>query len=278
MFLTAGQRAMLLATTLLSLMGVLVKHLRHLPVHEVVSFRAAVSLVLCWIILRRRGENPWGKRKGLLLARGLAGTLALLLYFHTLQAMPLASAVTVQYLSPLFTILLAGIVLREGATRTQWACFVLCFAGVALLKGFDTRVTIGDLAIGVAAALCSAVAYTLVRQLRGSDSPMVVVFYFPLVTLPLIGSYTVLHWVQPTGMDWFWLLAVGILTQGGQIFLTRAYHLERASNVSHFTYFGALYALGFGYSLFGEVVPLLSMIGIALIVVGVFLATRHGAA
>jgi drug/metabolite transporter (DMT)-like permease len=278
MFLTAGQRAMLLATTLLSLMGVLVKHLRHLPVHEVVTFRAGVSLVLCWIMLRQRRQSPWGRRRGLLLARGAAGTAALLLYFHTLQAMPLASAVTVQYLSPLFTILLAGVVLREGATRQQWACFVLCFAGVALLKGFDTRVSAVDLSIGVGAALCSAAAYTLVRQLKGSDSPLVVVFYFPLVTLPVIGSYTALHWVPPAGWDWLWLISVGVLTQGGQLYLTRAYHLERATNVSQFSYLGSLYALAFGYVFFGEAVPLLSLAGIALVVAGVFLATGRGAA
>lgn len=265
---------MLLATFLLSLMGVLVKHLQHIPAHEVVFFRAGISFGVCLAQLLRRGVSPWGHRRKLLLARGAAGTAALLLYFHTLQSMPLATAVTVQYLSPLFTVLIAGLFLREGATSREWGGFVLAFAGVALVKGVDPRVSAPDLAFGLAAALFSALAYNFVRLLRESDDPLVVVFYFPLVTLPVVGPYTLTHWTQPHGTDWVWLLAVGLLTQAGQIHLTRAYHLERASRVSHFTYVGVLFALFFGYVFFGEGVPVLALLGMILIATGVFVCSR----
>jgi drug/metabolite transporter (DMT)-like permease len=274
MRLTPGQRHMVLATLLFSLMGALVKHLRHIPAHEVVSFRAAVSLAVCWHLLRRRSIRPWGNNRRLLLARGVAGTAALLLFFHTLQHMPLASAATVQYLSPIFTVFLSGFLLREAAPARQWLWFGLCLAGVCLIKGFDPRVGGFDLSLGVAAAACSALAYNLVRHLRATDDPLVVVFYFPLVTLPVIGPYTLAHWVPPRGMDWVWLVGVGLLTQAAQMHLTRAYHLEKASNISHFTYLGSLCALVFGYLLFGETVPLLSLAGIGLVVLGVLQATR----
>jgi len=274
MTLSPGQRQMLLATALFSLMGALVKHLQRIPAHEVVFFRAWVSLLLCWAMLRRRGVNPWGSRKGLLLARGAAGTVALLLYFHTLQTLPLASAVTIQYLSLLFAIAIAGLLFREGASARQWAGFAVSFAGVVLLKGFDARIPVGGLLLGVLAAAASGLAYNLVRQLRDSDDPLVVVFYFPLVTLPVVGPYTLLHWVWPLGLEWLWLVLVGLLTQAAQVCLTRAYHRERVADVSHLSYLGAVFALALGFALFGEILPAASVAGIAVIVLGALLATR----
>ncbi len=274
--LSPGQRHMLAATFLFSLMGALVKLLRPIPAHEVVFFRALVSLAACWVAIRRRRMSPWGRNRPLLLARGAAGTAALLLFFHTLQAMPLATAVTVQYLNPIFTILISGLALGEAARAGQWAGFVVCFAGVALMKGFDPRVSLPDLGLGIAAAGFSAVAYNLVRKLRDTDDPLVVVLYFPLVTVPVVGPYTLAHWVQPRGLQWIGLVAVGLLTQAAQVHLTRAFHLERAANVSHFTYLGSLYALVLGYLLFGETVPPPALAGMALVVAGVLWATRAG--
>lgn len=274
MTLSSGQRQMLLATALFSLMGALVKHLQAIPAHEVVFFRAWVSLLLCWAMLRRRGLNVWGNRKSLLLARGAAGTVALLLYFHTLQTLPLASAVTIQYLSPLFTIALAGLAFGERASARQWVGFAVSFAGVALLKGFDARVPLPGLLLGVTAAAAAGLAYNLVRELRGADDPLVVVFYFPLVTLPVVGPYTLAHWVWPRGLEWVWLVLVGLLTQAAQVCLTRAYHQERAADVSQLSYLGAIFAWALGFALFGETLPAPSAAGIGLVIAGALWATR----
>ncbi len=276
MTLSPGQRKMVLATFLFTLMGMLVKHLRPIPAHEVVFFRAWVSLVACGWMLRRVGRSPWGSHRGLLLTRGAAGTGALLLYFYTLQRMPLATAVTVQYLSPLFTVALSGLWLREPASRRQWGWFLLCFAGVALMKGFDPRVGLGVLGLGLTASVLAGVAYNLVRRLAGLEDPLVVIFYFPLVTLPLVGPYTLTHWVWPRGMQWVWLVAVGLLTQAAQVQMTRAYHLEPASRVSHLTYLGSVFALGLGYLVFGENLPLGALAGMALVLLGLVQATRAG--
>jgi drug/metabolite transporter (DMT)-like permease len=73
-------------------------------------------------------------------------------------------------------------------------------------------------------------------------------------------------------------LAVGLLTQAAQVNLTKAYHLERAVDISHLTYVGTLWALLLGYLVFGETVPLPALGGIGLVVLGVVLATRAGGA
>lgn len=251
-----------------------VKLVSRIPAHEIAVFRALVSLGLTWVACRRAGLSPWGINRPMLVFRGLAGTGALILYFHTLQSMPLASAVTIQYLHPILTVLFAAFLLREKATPVQWVCFAMSFVGVLLVKGIDTRVTPLDLAIGVASAVCSAVAYNLIRALRDEDHALVVMFYLPLVSLCLIGPWTAFHFVQPEGWEWPALVAIGILTQIAQYFMTLAYQSESAANISNLNYLGILYATALGYMFFNEPLQWLAGIGIAVIIGSAILSVK----
>ncbi|MBU0984195.1 MAG: DMT family transporter [candidate division Zixibacteria bacterium] len=265
---------MLASTLFFALMNVGVKYLSHIPAHEIVFFRALVTLVVGYALIRRAGLNPWGNNKKLLLLRGASGTAALVMYFYTLQNMPLASAVTIQYLSPMFTIVIASFMLKENTRPIQWLFFLVSFAGVLMIKGFDTRVTVPELLIGMGAAVGAGFAYNFVRKLKDYDHPLVVVFYFPLVTVPVVGLYTVTHWTQPSPLDLVILLLIGLATTAAQVYMTRAYQLERAANISNFNYLGTVYAIIIGYFMFGEVVEPLGTAGIVLIILGVMLGSR----
>src|SRR5690606_19368931 len=151
--------------------------------------------------------------------------------FQTLKHMPLASAVTLQYLNPIFATWLAMYVLNEKVRAWQWLFFALSFGGVVLVKGFDTQVSGVYLALGVFAAACSGFAYNYVRKLRGRAHPVVVIFSFAWVTLALLGPYTLLNWVWPVGWEWLWLGLIGGLTYVAQIFMTRAYQAQRMALV-----------------------------------------------
>ena len=76
----------------------------------------------------------------------------------------------------------------------------------------------------------SGVAYTIVRKLNTQEHPLVIIFYFPLVTLPVVGIYSMFNWVQPEGWDWALLLLVGLLTQLGQYYMTMSYQTEEISS------------------------------------------------
>ncbi|MBD3402995.1 EamA family transporter [candidate division GN15 bacterium] len=266
---------MLIATFMFALMQVGVKWLKHIPSYEIVFFRAIVSLVVCWVLLKRAGISPWGNNKPLLIARGAAGTVALTTFFYTLQAMPLASAVTIQYLSPIFTIIIAGIMLKEPPRPIQWIFFVISFAGVLMIKGFDPRVAPLDVGLGVMAAMFSGLAYNFIRKVRNDDHHLVVVFYFPLVTVPVIGTYTAFNWVMPNPLDWVILLIIGICVTIAQVYMTRAYQADRASNISNFNYLGVVFALAFGLTIFGEHIEPLAFGGIVLIVFGTLMSSRY---
>lgn len=273
--LSDGVRYMLIATFMFALMQVGVKWLSHIPSYEIVTFRAVISLVVCWVLLKRAKISPWGNNKPLLIARGLAGTVALTLFFYTLQKMPLASAATLQYLSPIFTVIIAGVMLKEPPRPIQWLFFVVSFIGVIMIKGFDPRVSPFDVTLGVCAAVGSGIAYNIIRKVRNDDHHLVVVFYFPLVTVPIIGTYTAFNWVMPGPVDWIVLLIIGICVTIAQIYMTRAYQAERAANVSNFNYLGVVFALAFGLIIFGEHIEPLALGGIGLIVFGTLMSSKY---
>jgi len=272
--ITPGVKYILLSSFFFALMNVGVKYLSHIPSHEIVLVRALVTLILGYILIRKNNLKPWGNNKKYLLLRGLTGTAALVMYFYTLQHMPLASAVTIQFMSPIFTIIISGIFLKERATPLQWLFFLVAFGGVVMVKGFDPRVTVPELLIGITAAVFSAMAYNFIRKLKDFDHPLVVVFYFPLVTVPLVGSYSVFHWVAPQAWEWLILILIGLAVTAAQIFMTRAYQSDRASNISIFNYLGTVYAIVIGLTLFDETISLLGYAGFVLIIIGVVLSNH----
>ncbi len=272
--MSAPVRNILLAMCLFACMNVGVKALPGIPAHEIVFFRALVSLVVCWFLIRRAKLSPWGVNKPVLIARGLTGTVALTIFFYTLQTIPLATAVTLQHLSPIFSILLAGLIVREKPRPIQWLFFALAMAGVLLIQGFDASVSPLLLGLGVVSAFFSGLAYNCIRKLNQTDNALVVVFYFPLVTVPLIGGYTALHWVTPTAIEWLLLVSIGVCVTAAQIFMTRAFQKESAANIGIYTYLGIVLAVAFGWILFGEPLTGATALGIGMIVVSVLLSNR----
>jgi drug/metabolite transporter (DMT)-like permease len=265
---------MLIAGVCFALVHAAVKFLPQIPSHELVVARAVVSLVITWFALKKVGLSPWGQNRPLLVFRGVAGTGALVLYFYTLQHMPLATAVTIQYLHPLLTVILAAFFLRERANWKQWVCFGASFVGVLLVRGFDLRVTPFDLALGVASATLSAVAYNLIRALRNEDHALVVIFYLPLVSLVTVGPWTAFHFVKPVGTEWLILIFIGVFTQVAQYFMTRAYQADSAANISNLNYLGILYASAIGFLFYDEAMMGLSIVGILIVVTSAVLSTR----
>lgn len=269
--MSKGVGFMLISTMAFSVMQLCVKFLQHLPTHELILFRSAISLILSLAYLLPKGINPLGNNRKFLLLRGIFGVTALSLFFITLQKLPLASAVTVQYLSPVFTAIIAIFLLGEKMKRIQWFFFALAFVGVALLKGFDERISLFYLGLGLLSAFFAGAAYNCIRMVKDTDHPLVVVFYFPLIATPIMLVLSYYDWVSPIGWDWMWILLLGVFTQIGQVFMTKALQVEKANVVTSLKYLGSIYALGFGYFLFGETYDWVSLVGIVLIVAGVVL-------
>jgi len=275
-FLTEGVRAMFLSTLAFSLANIIVKQIAHIPPMEVVFFRCLFASIFCFIGLYRAGADWKGSHRGLLLARGLFGTTALYFFFTTLQNIPLASAMTIQYLSPIFTSVIAIVLLSEKVRPFQWLFYAMAFFGVLLIEQFDARISPFYLALGIMSAFCSGVAYNLVRRMREQEHPLTVVLHFQLVGVVAGFISLFFSWTSPNGWDWFWLFMIGVFSQLGQIFLTNALQRERAAGVAIINYSGLIYAIAFGTLFFGEQIVPLTIVGMALVVGGVLLSVVYG--
>src|SRR5689334_19148647 len=118
---------MFLSTLAFFLANSFVKAVEHIPVMEIVFFRCIVATTICLAGIRRARASVLGSNHAMLLLRGLFGTTALFTFFTTLQHMPLAPAQTLQYLSPIFTTIIAIFVLKEGIAAVQIAFYAVAF-------------------------------------------------------------------------------------------------------------------------------------------------------
>jgi drug/metabolite transporter (DMT)-like permease len=265
-----------------SLMGVCVKQVGgRIPVAEVVFARAIVSVALSWWLLHRAGIPAWGKRRWLLIWRGAIGTAALVCVYAALAALPLAAATVLQYLYPPFTVLLAWLMLGEPISKRVLAAMALGWLGVllvaqpaGLLQGGATLALVPVL-IAIAGALFTAFAYVSVRSLGTSEHPLVIVFYFPLVALPLSLPLVALNPVLPTPAELLWLVGVGVFTQLGQVYLTRSLTTLPAARATAISYVQVLFAGGWGWLLFGESIDSWTIAGAGLVLAATLVSLSH---
>ncbi|MFT6867424.1 MAG: drug/metabolite transporter (DMT)-like permease [Cyclobacteriaceae bacterium] len=271
MQLSDGVRFMLIATFVFMVMKVCVKLIPHIPAIEIILFRSIISLVISYYFLARQNVSVWGNNKPILILRGASGAFALVTYFYLLQQIPLATAATLQYMAPIFATILGVFLVKEKVTPIQGLFFLISFAGVLIIQGFDARISYFHLGVGISSALGTALAYNFVRKLKVSEHPLVIIFYFPLVVMPIAIIWSGFVWVQPQGWDWLVLLAVGLCTQIAQYFMTRSYQVAEVSKVSILNYVGIIYALGFGWLFFDETFNLMTYAGMGLVLAGVIL-------
>jgi len=262
---------MLQSTLWFAAMNVFTKLVIHLPVMEVVFFRCFIALVFCLFMLRRAEVSWVGSNRKLLFLRGVFGTSGLYLYFLTLQKIPLGSAVTIQFLSPIFSVIVAIFLLNEKVKLPQWFFFLISFIGVLLIKGFDERVSVFYLMVGISGAIFSALAYNMIRTIKGKEHPVVVVLHFMLIGTITGFVFTLFNFEMPQKWDWLYLILIGISTQFGQIHMTKSLQLSSIAEVSILNYLGVLYAIVAGYFIFNESYGWLAILGIMLVISGVIL-------
>jgi len=261
---------MLIAVFSFAIMNVSIKYLIDFSAMELVFYRALITLLISGYYLRKRGLSIKGNNTFLLILRGIFGFLGLYCYYLTVHKMNLASAVILQYTSPIFTILIALLVLGERVLKIQWFAFLICICGLLMVRQFG-QIEPLYFALGICSAIFSGAAYNVIRKLKTSESANLIVFYFPLVTLPI--SIVILFisrsMITPTWVDVFWILIMGITTQIAQYAMTKAYQKDTAARISSISYTGLGYALFFGFILFNEKPNHLEMIGFFIIVIGV---------
>lgn len=266
--------SLLAAAFSFSLMAVCVKAVSaRIPVAEVVLARSLVSLALCGGLVRAAGLSPWGQRRGLLALRGLLGSMALACLFAAIRQLPLATATVLQYLYPTLSAVAGWHWLGERVGRRLLLAIPLGWMGVLLVSSpAGAAATPQGVALALAGAALTALAYVSVRELGRTEPPLVIMLYFPLTSLPLCLPFVGLEPVWPHGGEWAWLLGVGLFTQLGQMGLTHGLVKLPVAPATAISYAQVPFAALWGWLLFDESLAPATAVGAGLILAATLLS------
>ncbi|MEZ7886186.1 MAG: DMT family transporter [Flavobacteriales bacterium] len=272
----------LISVVSFSIVNVFVKLLimQGFPAHELVLFRSLVSITFCIYIIKKRGIPFFGVNKKWLIARGFFGTTALLMFFLTLKDLPLAVATTVQYLSPIFTIIFAIYLNGQKVKPIQYLFFLISFLGIFIMKADDLFFSEGDISwlpllLGLGSAVLSGMAYNSIIKCKTTDAPITIVMYFPLIAIPIMSIWSLFDFVMPVGLQWLYILLLGCFTQVAQVSMTRALTSEKASVVTPYKYTGSVFAVSFGMIFFEEYLSWTVFLGIIIVLSGILINTFY---
>lgn len=248
---------MLASVFCFSIMNVMVKMLTDtLPVVEVTFFRSFFALIpVAGIIAAQDGwraslrtERPFAH-----IWRGLVGITSMSAMFWSFHLLPLGDAVALTFAAPLFLTALSVPILGEKVGIHRWSAVLVGFVGVLIIVQPSGDVfRIGSL-VALIAAAGQATAVMTVRQLSRTEPPNTIVFYFTFSTTIIIGFALPFVWQSPTPTQWGLLAVMGFLGGCGQLFVTRAYSLAQAAAIAPLNYGSLLFAVLFGWILWGDV-------------------------
>ncbi|MGO4153991.1 DMT family transporter [Cupriavidus sp. YAF13] len=265
---------MLFAAFAFSLMGVGVKLASEIyATGEIVFYRSLIGVIIMWTVLASSGTSVRTPHMAMHIKRSLFGVTALLLWFTSITMLPLATAMTLNYMSPVWIALILGagaaLTGTGGADRKLIGAILMSFGGVICLlqPSVGHNQLTGGL-IGLISGMFTALAYVEVRQLGQLGEPEGrIVFYFSAV-----GMVVGLAWMLYTGPSTHtWrgaglLLAIGILATLGQTAMTRAYKRGNTLLTANLQYAGIVFSSLWGMIVWRDQLNWLSWVGMALII------------
>ncbi|GAB2748351.1 DMT family transporter [Melaminivora jejuensis] len=283
---------MVLAAFLFASMGVCVKIASQwFSAAELVFYRGLIGMGLLALLARRQSVRLGTAYPGMHAWRSLVGVVALGAWFYAIAHLPLASAITLNYMSSVWiaAFVMGGALLAwrpspqtpRPPLQVPLVLTVLAgFAGVLLML----RPSVGDGqgfagTVGLLSGFCAAMAYMQVSALSRLGEPEArTVFYFALGSAVAGGAAMLVAGASPwPGWPALWLLPLGLLAAGGQLCMTLAYARATTARstlvVANLQYSGIIFASLYGVLLFGDALPLLAWAGMALIVASGIAAT-----
>ena len=279
---------MIASSFLFASMGVCVKFASaHFNSAELVFYRGLLGVVFMGLYARATGVRLATQIPAMHAWRSLVGVVALGAWFYAIAKLPLATAMTLNYMSSVWiaAFLVGGSLMlgRAGQVQRQGPlvlAILASFGGVILLlrPAIDQNQVFAGL-VGLLSGLAAAFAYMQVMALSRLGEPDTrTVFYFAVGTAVAGAAGMLLTGVSP--WDWrmaLWLPPLGLLASVGQMLMTRAYAMSKNHGgtlmVANLQYSGIVFSAFYGMALFGDRIPLTGWAGMAMIVTSAVVAT-----
>ncbi len=266
------------ASVAIAIIGALVKTVSDdISLEMIVFFRSILTFVFLLPVIFRP-HTPTSIRTSCFrfhLLRSLTGLAGLYCFFFILSRLPLAVAVLLNFISPIFTPLIAYFWLKEPVPVPVRAAIVIGFLGVALILKPGSELFEPIAFLGIISAALVATAMVTIRRMSPEEPPQRIVFYFSLIsalisTVPLLWTFQL-----PSGQTLGMLVLISISAVAGQLMLTKGYSLAPAARVGPFNYASVIYSTIIGWFFWDEALDWLTGLGAVLICLAGILATRQ---
>lgn len=263
-----------------------------LPTGEVIFFRSFIALLPLLIWLKMQGnvlENLRTRNLSGHFIRGFSGTGGMYFNYLALVYISLADATALSYAAPLFTVIMAAMLLKERVRVSRWVAVVVGLSGILIMLSsslstsgalFSHGASNATTSIGVAcallAALCSATSNVQIRFLNGIEKPGAIVFYFSLMTT-VIGLATALFgWSKPSALQLLLLVGCGLFGGLAQILVTLSLRYADASLLAPFDYTTLVWSMLIGYLFLNSLPGSTTLLGASIIALaGIFAVWRE---
>lgn len=272
-----GLLYMLGSTLSFALMSAAVKAIPEVPLGEKVFTRNLISLLFAFLVIKKTKASLFGKRENqlFLLSRSLFGLCGVCCIFYAITHLSLADSAIFMRLSPIYVTIFAWLFLKDKIAKWQYLSLFFGFAGSLCIIKPELSLDIVPTLFGMAAPICAGAAYTLVSFLRDKEEPATIVFYFSCISVIFMIPLLFITPHIPSQRELIFLLLTGATAAIGQIFLTHAYRLQKASEVSIYFYTGIVFSAVLGYLFWDEIPDTATSIGALSIFVSGLLTYTH---
>ncbi len=268
---------MFMSVCAFSIMDIIVKWSVDYPIGQVLFFRGFFGILFYFFIIpKKRLHNfYYTKRAGLHFLRCMSGLVALVAIFIALRKLPLATVVSISFAAPIFTTILSIFLLSEKVGIFRWLAVIVGFIGILII----TEPGISQLNIYYVfpVIFCLGLSYVAItlRQLSTTEPVWLISFYFSL-SITLLSFLSIPQgWVMPSLKDFIFLSLVGIFGGVANLWLGQSYKYSEVSLVTPLKYLALLFAIVFGYFIWGEVPTYKTLFGASLVIISTLIIFRR---
>ena len=269
---------MLIATFFFALMGTFVKlGGENFNSTELVFYRSLISLLIIVGIMRFKKISFSSSYIKLHMVRSSIGFISLLFFFYAINNLPLSTAISLNYTSPLFLGLLMPLILKRKVKKWLFITVIIGFIGVffILKPTFENQNYLAGL-IGLISGFGAAMAYLFVTQLGQLKEPdLRTIFYFTLISTICSGFMMIFDEIHKIQYKYiFILIGLGISATIAQIAITKAYRVGNTLGNAGLSYLTIIFSTIIGTVWLGEILDKQTTFGIILIIISGFFASK----
>ena len=268
---------MFISVCAFSLMDLIVKWSDSYPLGQVLFFRGFFGMAIYFFLIPKgRIKNfYYTKRPGLHFLRCLSGLIALIAIFIALRNLPLATVVSISFAAPIFTTIFSIFLLSEKVGLYRWLAVLVGFIGIIIIT--EPGLTNLNLYFIFPIIFCLGLSYVAIaiRQLSTTEPVWLISLNFSAM-ITLASFFTIPYgWIMPDFKDFILLSLIGVFGGVANLWLSQSYKFSEVSLVTPLKYLALIFAIIFGYFIWGEIPTIKTLLGALLVIISSIIIFRR---